>query len=232
MKKLFNVLVLTLAINFLAVAGGLGWLFSSGKLDKARIAAIREVIFPPPSTQPTDAKKAEADPATQPTLKLEILLAKNSGLPAGQQIEALQRTFDQQQAILDRRERELLAIKEQADRAAKGVRNDRDALAKESQALKKREEESKKLATDEGFQNTLSLYNSMSGKQVKQVFAALDDQTVMRYLQAMEPRAASKIIKEFKTDDEVKRIQQVLEQMRQAKATTQPAAPQASVKEP
>ena len=233
MKKLFNVLVLTLAINFLAIAGGLGWLASSGKLNKAKFAAIREVVFPPTTTQPVDVKKAEVDPTTQPTLKLELLLAKNSGLPAGQRIEALQRTFDQQQAILDRREREMMAIKEQADKAAKGVREDRDALEKAAKAFKVREAESKKLATDEGFQNTLSLYNSMNSKQVKQVFATLDDQTVMHYLQAMEPRAASKIIKEFKTDDEVHRIQQVMEQMRLAKlATTQPSTPQASVKVP
>ena len=34
-KKLFNVLVLVLAINFLAVAGGVAWLKSQQKLTRA-----------------------------------------------------------------------------------------------------------------------------------------------------------------------------------------------------
>ena len=42
MKKLFNVIVLALAINFLAAAGGVAWLFRSGHLDRARLL---EVIF-------------------------------------------------------------------------------------------------------------------------------------------------------------------------------------------
>ena len=59
----------------------------------------------------------------------------------------------------------------------------------------------------------------MPPKQVKQIFATLDDQTVVNFLQAMEPRTAAKIIKEFKTDDEVARMQKVLEKMRQAQAS-------------
>jgi hypothetical protein len=233
MKKLFNVLILTFALNFLVVAGGIGWLFSSGKLDKTKMTAIKEVVFPPPSTQPADAKKVEADPTTQPTLKLETLLAKNAGLPAGEQIEQMQRAFDQQQAILDRRSRELQALKDQTDYAAAELARKRAILLKDEKTLTARETEAKRLAEDEGFQNTLNLYNTMNGKQVKQVFATLDDDTMMRYLQAMEPRAASRIIKEFKTDEEVHRIQQVMEKMRLAKASaTQPSGPQTSATGP
>ena len=42
MKKLLNVLSLTLAINFLIVAGFVAWLSHDGHLDRARITAIKE----------------------------------------------------------------------------------------------------------------------------------------------------------------------------------------------
>jgi len=50
------------------------------------------------------------------------------------------------------------------------------------------------------------------------VFFGLEDDTVMRYLQAMQPRTASKIIKEFKTPEELARIATVLERIRLASA--------------
>src|SRR5439155_15931204 len=75
-----------------------------------------------------------------------------------------------------------------------------------------------RLANDKGFQDSLARYQAMPGKQVKQIFMTLDDDTVMNYLQTMEPRAAARIIKEFKAPDEVQRIQKVLEKMRVAQA--------------
>jgi hypothetical protein len=54
----------------------------------------------------------------------------------------------------------------------------------------------------------------MPPKQVKQIFMTMDDETVQRYLQAMEPRGATKIVREFKAPDETQRIQRVLDKMR------------------
>jgi flagellar biosynthesis/type III secretory pathway ATPase len=44
-KKLITVVVLTLAINFLAAAGGIGYLFQSGKLDREKAQAIKDIVF-------------------------------------------------------------------------------------------------------------------------------------------------------------------------------------------
>jgi Mg/Co/Ni transporter MgtE len=83
-----------------------------------------------------------------------------------------------------------------------------------------------KLAQDKGFQDSLQLYNSMPAKQVKAVFMGLDDETVVNYLQSMQPRRASMIIKEFKTPDELSRIARVLEIMRQSESLTRPSEKQ------
>jgi len=48
----------------------------------------------------------------------------------------------------------------------------------------------------------------------------LNEDTVQQYLQAMDTRTATKIIKEFKTPAETAFIERVLERIRQAQAST------------
>ena len=45
MKKVLGILVLTLALNFLAVAGTVGYLFQSGRLDKSKISQLKSVLL-------------------------------------------------------------------------------------------------------------------------------------------------------------------------------------------
>jgi hypothetical protein len=223
MKKLLTVLMLTLALNFLAVAGGVGWLWNSKHLDRDKVDAIKQILFASPATAPSTQPDATvADATTQPTLRLEELLAKESGHTATEQVEYIQRTFDTQMAELDRRERELDDLKRQTDLAQQQLTRDRAAMQAEQAALDAAKQQQTALADDKGFQDSLMLYNSMAARQVKSIFMGLDDQTVTNYLRAMQPRTAAKIIKEFKTPEETERIQRILERMRES-ATTAPA---------
>src|SRR5437763_10152849 len=118
MKKLLSVLALTLALNFLAIAGGVGWLYQSGRLDRKNVAAIKEIVFP--ATVPADEAKDRArEASTRPSMRLEELLARQVGKPAGEQVEFMQRSFDVQMAELDRKMRELDALKTTVDSAGK-----------------------------------------------------------------------------------------------------------------
>jgi hypothetical protein len=213
-KKLLQTVSAVLALNFLLLAGGAGWLVQQKRLDRERIFAIRDVLFPPPAEAPLVQPAA-----TQSSQRLEELLARVAGRSAAEQIEYIQHAFDAQMAQLDRRERELLSLQRQIDLARDQMSRDRAALASEQQTLEQTQEQAERLAQDQGFQDTLALYNTMSGKQVKQIFMTLEDEAVMQYLQAMQPRKAAAIIKEFKTADEVQRIQRVLEAMRQAQVS-------------
>jgi hypothetical protein len=104
------------------------------------------------------------------------------------------------------------------------MQRDRGVLEKDRTALASLQQQATKLETDKGFQDSLALYNSMPGKQVKTIFMSLDDATIKQYLQAMPPRNATRIIKEFKTPEEVARIQKVMESMRQAPLQQPPPA--------
>ena len=217
MKRIFDLFVLVLAINFLVLAGAVGWVVKNQHVDHDKMMAMKEIVFP--STAPAATTEPIADATTQPTLRLDELVARQSGRTAAEQFETIQHTFDAQMAQLDRRRREVDDLKRQVDLAKVQMAHDRDALEKEKTDLKNREDQAAKLASDQGFQDALNRYIAMPPKQVKQIFLTLDDTTMTNFLQAMEPKTAAKIIKEFKTDEELARIQKVLERMRQAQAS-------------
>jgi flagellar motility protein MotE (MotC chaperone) len=217
-KKLWNVLVLTLAMNFLLLAGAVGYLYKTGRLDRERVHAIREMLFPPPPAADPASTQPATRPTTQPVLKLEELLAQHAGLPAAEQVQLLQRTFDSRMAQLDRRQRQVEDLHTLVRNAEATLMAERVEFDKQRQALEGREREQAKLAGDKGFQDALKLYGTMKPKQVKDVFASLADDVVVRYLRAMEPRQAAKIIKEFKTPAEVRRVQALMEQVRAAES--------------
>jgi hypothetical protein len=215
-KKLWDLLVLVLAINFLLLAGAAVYVVKTRNVDHDKMVAIKEIVFPttaPSTTQPV------ADATTQPTLRLDELVARQSGRTAGEQFDIIQHTFDAQMAELERRKRELQDLDRQVDLAKQKMAKDRAAFETEKADLKKREDQATKLANDQGFQDALQRYIAMPPKQVKQIFSTLNDQTVVSFFQAMEPKTAAKIIKEFKTPEEVARMQRVMEKMRQAQAS-------------
>ena len=221
MKKLYNVFVLTLALNFLAVVVAVGALYGQGRLDRKRIDAIKALLYPPPTTQPATSQPAD-DHAPEPVLKLGALLEQKSGLSTSEQLLFLQQTFDSRMAELDRRQRELGDLQRQVDLANNILARDRAALEAEKKTVAEREQLAAKLANDKGFQDSLELYKSLPARQVKQAFMTLDDETVRRYLQAMEPRGAAKIVREFKTPDEQQRIRRVIDRMRGAGGPAEP----------
>jgi hypothetical protein len=226
MKKLLSAIAFAMALNFLAVVGGAGYLWRTGHLDRAKAKQIQAILFPAPPSAATELATSGTS-TTQPTLQLNDLLKKAAGLSAEEQVAFLQRSFDANMAQLDLRQRQLTDQQHQVDYARQKLAEDRSALDAEKQTLTAAEQQAALQANDQGFQDTLSLYNAMPSKQVKTIFMSLSDETMMRYLEAMTPRTAGKIIKEFKTPDETDRIQKVLERMRLQKAdgaATQPAA--------
>jgi hypothetical protein len=223
-KKLFSVLTLALALNFIIAVGGVAWLKFSGHLDRARALQIRQVLFPPPATQPVASAEVAAVPTTQPVKRLEDLLARESGKSVAEQSQLIQNSIDMETAQLDRRRSELEALKTQLDLAQHQLVHDRATVEADRTTLQTREQEAQRLAADKGFQDSLALYTAMPAPKVKQVFMGLDDSIVVNYLEAMQPRTAAKIIKEFKLPDETTRIQRILEKMRTSQLATAPTA--------
>jgi len=219
-KKLISLVSIVLALNLLLAVGGVGYLAFSGKLDKDKVQEIRKIIIgddASATTQPTTQAAQEPPPVT-PMLRLDDVLAKAAGRPPADRVEIVQSAYDAKSAVLERRLREIEDQKRQLEQAKADYDAQRKKLLAETDALKKQQDEQTKLVDDKGFQDTLALYQSMPAKRTKEIFKTLPDETVVRYLQAMEPRQAGSILKEFKTPEETSQAQAILEKMRQANA--------------
>lgn len=215
MRRLLNVIILTLALNFLAVAGGVAYLAQTGRLDHSKVMQVKDLLFPPPEPTVELATTQPVDQATtQPFFKLEELLARKTGHTARETVDFLQETFDAQMVQLDRRRRELDDLQRQIELAKQQLASDREQLDKGRMDLEAQRQQAARLASDEGFQDSLTLYESLPGKQVKTIFMGLDEDVVVQYLQSMSPSAAKKILKEFKTPDEIERAKHYMEKMR------------------
>jgi flagellar motility protein MotE (MotC chaperone) len=226
-KTLVTVVMITLAINFLALAGGAGWLFQSGHLNRSRLSDVRNIVFPPATQPTTQPSAAQTPPEQTPTSRLDALLAKHSGArTAAEQVDFLQHSFDAQMSLLDQRQRQLEDLQRLVVQAQAQVKVDRTQLDADRKKLTDDQQQASHLADDQGFQDSLNLYNSMPAKQVKTVFLSMDDATVVNYLRAMTPRTASKILKEFKSPEELDRVNKLMDRMRESAPTTSPAKEQ------
>jgi hypothetical protein len=218
MKKVLNVVSWTLAINFIVLLLGVAYLYRHGRIDRGRIAAIKAVLYPAEVVEETPTTQPVTDALARPTMKLEELLAKTAGRPAAEQLEYIRKSFDSQMAQLDRAHRELLDLNQQVEQARLKLNDERKMLDEQAKKIGEREQQSQRLASDQGFQDSLSLYQTLPAKQVKTIFMGLEDATVIQYLQAMESRTAAKITKEFKTPEESQRLMRILERMREPQA--------------
>jgi hypothetical protein len=214
-KRLALVLMLILSINFLAVAGGVGYLFGTGKIDSDKLVEIGKIVFPPPPEPATQPVVDTRDPATtQPLLRLDELLNKTTGKTAAEQVAFISDLVAAQSASLERQRAELLALQRQVNLAQEQIGKERNELTARQQLLNARETQRQKIDSDEGFKKALAVYDTMDTKQIKEIFLSLDEATVVRYLQAMEPRRVSRIVKEFTTPAELAKAQSLLEMMR------------------
>jgi flagellar motility protein MotE (MotC chaperone) len=219
--------MMMLAVNFLALAGGAGWLFQSGHLDRGRVKAIREIVFPPATQPATQPSEPQAPPEPTAASRLDALLARHSGAhTAAEQADFLQHSFDAQMSQLDQRQRQLEDLQRLVAHAQGQLKADRTQLDADRQKLTDDQQQAARLADDQGFQDSLNLYNSMPAKQVKTVFLTMDDATVVNYLRAMTPRTAAKILKEFKAPEEMDRVHKLMDRMRDSTPTTSPAKEQ------
>jgi hypothetical protein len=192
-----------------------GWLWKSDRLDGGRVDAIREML-----SMTISEAEALADPAAVEGAGAGSLaepMASTSGRSSELQVELISMRRGQealgQQGLLDERARlaRLLDLRETE------LARDRETLAQERQAWEAAIEAQRAQELDEQFARTVKIYESLPGKQGKKmllelVAAGSPDQAVA-YLNAMNSRAASRILREFKTEAETKLATELLEKL-------------------
>ena len=202
MKGLWIIISTIALANFLAMAGLIGWLQMTDRLDAARLNEVR-TLFSETLTDKQNAaaalKAAEEEAAKK---EAEAIRAGTPPLSAAEAMVSERVQSEQQRQHVERLRREvedlqrsLARERDELDEEWKRLRAERDAF----QVMRDRLAE---LEGSEQFERALRLYESLKPDQTQALLQQLIDdgniEQVVSYLDAMQTRTASKVLAEFK----------------------------------
>jgi uncharacterized 2Fe-2S/4Fe-4S cluster protein (DUF4445 family) len=226
MKKLMNFVMLLCLLNVLMAGGLVGFLLGTGRLNSAKARTIVDLVrhqgTPPKLREQVydilePATKAASGPASQGSTTAGESAGDHPAASAEDRLTFARQAMEQERIALetqaqDLRHRQELLVTLQTDI--------QDKLAKIEAAKKDSEPKAataESQAKAESFQKSLDLYAELKPKQIKDIFVDEKDVNLTaKYLGAMDPSFAAKIIGEFKTDDEKKFLDAVLDHIRNA----------------
>jgi hypothetical protein len=210
MKKLAAFVSLLCIINVLMLAGFGAFLLATGRLDKAKAQSISDLLRHEGSPEGLRGKVYTIlAPAVQPESAAASAPATRtapgaSGAPATaeERIDYVKQVLEQERLAL---ENEKQFVREQH----KLLDQRQETLtAAEAAFTQKKKDYDQKLASantttdNAGFQKSLTIFEELKPKQIKDLLLSMSADEVARYLAAMDPDRTAKIIAEFKTADE------------------------------
>ena len=237
MSKWRPFIMTILTLNLLMVAGLLGFVLATGRLDMQKGQAIldilrhqgtpadfrhqiAELLTPPPPTATA--------PATQHDLKrFQTDDGTTSALAsAADRIEYARQAMEQERLHLDREAQDLRHRQELLETQRRLIESRLTQIDSERKDFAQQVKATLSKSQDQNFTRTLQLYTELKPKQVKDLFVELrNEDTICDFIKAMDPERASRIIGEFKTPEERQMISRVLEKIRAAGPAAATAAP-------
>ena len=217
MRSAWNVLSFLAVVNLFAMGLFVTWLWGSQRLDAQRLAALRELFAQTiPQEREAAAQEAQAEEARlrwqqQAGTANTALSSADSMRVSGEMEEQANRIstrlsdeaalllehLELREKALDRREAEFAALKSTWEKAI-------------------RDEQYRR--TDEQFAQAVGQLERLKPKQAKAIIVQLVNdgkrQEALAYLDAMNERAAAKILGQFNTDQEGQLAMELLEGLR------------------
>lgn len=199
-------IISTLALaNLLALIGGGVWLVVSGRVDRDRVDAVREMFALTVEQQTIDEDEAERLLEAEAEAAEEALRQKRPPLTAEQQL-ALSSSIMEIAALRQGR------MVREADDLRVSIGADRQELERLQEAFEQKvkdfDQRRALILEQEGaqqFRQTVDLYRSLKPKASKAMMSSLirvnEIDTVIAYIDALPVRTASKIISEFEKED-------------------------------
>lgn len=222
MKATWNIIAIVALLNLLAIAGFVGWLYTSGRLDSDRyqkaVAMFSPTIEEEKAAAAAERKKEEA---------LRVEQEKIAHLKRVEQgpVTLLDRlTVDQQMDELamhklSRLQTEVRDLRQGLEMQNRQLAMERQKLAEDRQAYEAYHARRQAMLESEDFQQAVEMLEQVKpaqGKQILQDLAARGkmDQ-VVQYMAAMDLRKSAAILREFKTPQEVSDAATLVERIRQ-----------------
>jgi flagellar motility protein MotE (MotC chaperone) len=200
-KKLYHGVAMIALVNLFAVAGLVGYLFATGRLNEERVNQIGKVLR---GQFPKEPEVASTQPvATQPAPQESR--AEIADLQAKRELyrlvgERLQNEVTQRQALNDSVQLEVLRRLEE--------------IEKKNQRFEQEKKEFKKQSEQQGFTQVLDMYSSMDPKLAKDLLRTKEkDADVVQLLMKMDPNRRTKIVNACKSAEDRVWIRRILDQI-------------------
>jgi hypothetical protein len=218
MKRLWNIIGFMAIVNLIAILVVVAWLWQSQRIDRDRVEKVRALlsISIPDELAAADeqAKKdAEGKAAEEAAARL-----RNPPVTSAAQVTALNQLEREVAQGLRRLQDEKRQLSAALDTRERAIKQREDEFASERLAWEQSIKDQRAAQTDQQFAKAVKLIESLPAKQGKEKLVTMvnqggTDQAVM-YLNAMSPRAAGKILKEFKSAEETRLATDLLERLR------------------
>ena len=198
LKAIVTGLVAIVVVHLLGVIGLVGYAAVSGKLSVQRRELYKKVwdgvalVEPDESDEPVDeATEASSEQVTE---QLNQARAQKELL-----------TLDIQRHLED-----LENMKRSVQAAQNKLVKDRTEYVAAMETFESQLERQNQAAKNEGFLRELDYFSRLKPKLAKEDFMAMSDDDAARFLAAMKPDVATKILNQFRSDAEQEKRQRVM----------------------
>lgn len=205
MLRSLRLIVSTIAIaNMLALIGFVVWLRATDRLDLQRIEAVRTIFAETRAEQQTREKREALEAQKAAQAAEEDRQKQRSPVAAVGRLELATEVSDLVREDMERARKDSESLRRALALERASLDADRQKFLAEKKAFEAMRAQIEAADRDEQFKRTVALYESIKPDQAKAMLLTLIDakqeMQVIAYLNAMSPRAASKIIKAFSDD--------------------------------
>jgi flagellar motility protein MotE (MotC chaperone) len=199
MKRIYHILALLAFVNLFAIAGFVGFLFSSGRLNAERVDQIGIVLrgkFPTsqPATQPA-VTSAPAEPS-----RSEIVRAAAQKEYYQLLAERHERELQDRQSLNQSIQLDVIRRLEEIEKAKADLQEERKKAAEQGQ--------------DDGFAKVLEMYSGMDPVKAKDLLRTQNKEAdAVQVLMQLDSSRTKKIVNACKTPEEMLWIGRILNQI-------------------
>jgi len=211
MKRVYTILALLAMVNLFAIAGFVGFLFATGRLNKDRVGQVAQVL------------RGEY-PASQPVAASQPTTQEAPPQRSGQEIAAGQARRETLQLQNERLEQESAQRKSLGESLEVRVLRRLEEIQKRNETFEKQKKALQQQSEQEGFTQALELYSGMDPKLAKDLLKSKEkDADVVHLLTKMDSNRRTKIVNACKTAEEKLWIRRILDQIQAQDNVSKPA---------
>lgn len=217
MKIVWIVFLNLLFLHVLTVLGFGGWMFFAGHVDAERWQSTVDRYSITVAEEKRLAEEAENTATTQAAVDARKVVVENIG-SADERLERQLENDELKRKTLERTAKDIESLQQNLQLLRSRFDQREEELLALSAELDRRKKEWADQLNDAGFKKQIELYESIPAKQAKDMFGSLmtmgKNDEVVAFLDAMEPRKAAAVLKEFKSPNEIAQAVELTQSLR------------------